>query len=144
MPSEARQAIDTLDISKTRMAALVKEHEAQQRLLKSARSDADREALKKDLHKQDQARLWKHSSAAPCAPCIRATSCRKCSTWFWFNHFNVFQGKGPVRGPVPDYEEYAIRPHVLGKFRELLLATLKHPAMLVYLDNRQNTRRRHQ
>ncbi len=59
-------------------------------------------------------------------------------TWFWFNHFNVFQGKGPVRALIPDYEEQAIRPHVLGKFRDLLLATLTHPAMLIYLDNSQN------
>ena len=59
-------------------------------------------------------------------------------TWFWFNHFNVFEGKGPVRFLVPDYEEQAIRPHVLGKFPDLVKATLMHPAMLVYLDNARN------
>ena len=59
-------------------------------------------------------------------------------TWFWFNHFNVFQGKAQVRLLLADYEERAIRPHVLGKFRDLLMAVLTHPAMLIYLDNAQN------
>jgi len=54
---------------------------------------------------------------------------------FWFNHFNVFQGKGLVRVLVESYEREAIRPHVLGRFRTMLGATAKHPAMLVYLDN---------
>ena len=54
---------------------------------------------------------------------------------FWFNHFNVFQGKGLVRVLVESYEREAIRPHVLGRFRAMLGATAKHPAMLFYLDN---------
>jgi uncharacterized protein (DUF1800 family) len=58
--------------------------------------------------------------------------------WFWLNHFSVFQGKGNIRWLVADYEWNAIRPRALGKFRELVLATLKHPAMLQYLDNAQN------
>jgi len=54
---------------------------------------------------------------------------------FWFNHFNVFQGKGLDRVLVESYEREAIRPHVLGRFRTMLGATAKHPAMLFYLDN---------
>ena len=62
--------------------------------------------------------------------------------WFWMNHFNVYQGKGNLRAMVGDYEERAIRPHALGKFRDLLAATTQHPAMLRYLDNDQNAVRR--
>jgi uncharacterized protein (DUF1800 family) len=54
---------------------------------------------------------------------------------FWFNHFNVFAGKGATRGYVTEYEREAIRPYVLGNFREMLGATAKSPAMLFYLDN---------
>ena len=61
---------------------------------------------------------------------------------FWFNHFNVFENKnvpiqpqGVVRMLLASYERDAIRPHVLGKFKDLLLATARHPAMLYYLDN---------
>jgi uncharacterized protein (DUF1800 family) len=54
---------------------------------------------------------------------------------FWFNHFNVALGKGLDHVLVADYERRAIQPHVLGKFRDLLGAVAKHPAMLFYLDN---------
>jgi len=54
---------------------------------------------------------------------------------FWFNHFNVFFDKGFDRVLVTGYERDAIRPHVLGNFKDLLLATSRHPAMLFYLDN---------
>ena len=56
-------------------------------------------------------------------------------TDFWFNHFNVFIGKGADRWLTTSYEQEAIRPHALGKFRDLLGATASHPAMLFYLDN---------
>jgi uncharacterized protein (DUF1800 family) len=54
---------------------------------------------------------------------------------FWFNHFNVFVYKDVDRWYLIPYERDAIRPHVLGKFRDLLEATAKSPAMLFYLDN---------
>jgi uncharacterized protein (DUF1800 family) len=54
---------------------------------------------------------------------------------FWFNHFNVFQGKNILRVMMGHYEHYAIRPFAMGKFRDLLGATAHHPAMLYYLDN---------
>ena len=57
---------------------------------------------------------------------------------FWFNHFNVFAGKGPTRVYLTEYERDVIRPHVLGKFRDLLGATAHSPAMLFYLDNWQS------
>jgi uncharacterized protein (DUF1800 family) len=56
-------------------------------------------------------------------------------TDFWFNHFNVYAGKGLTRVFITEYEREAIRPHVLGHFRDLLGATAKSPAMLFYLDN---------
>jgi uncharacterized protein (DUF1800 family) len=58
--------------------------------------------------------------------------------WFWLNHFSVYQHKANVRWLIGDYEERAIRPHALGSFKDLVLATLEHPAMLQYLDNQQN------
>jgi uncharacterized protein (DUF1800 family) len=56
-------------------------------------------------------------------------------TDFWFNHFNVFINKGADRYLLTSYERDAIRPHVLGKFEDLLVATAKSPAMMFYLDN---------
>jgi uncharacterized protein (DUF1800 family) len=54
---------------------------------------------------------------------------------FWYNHFNVFAAKGADRWLITQYERDAIRPHAMGKFRDLLEATAKSPAMLFFLDN---------
>jgi uncharacterized protein (DUF1800 family) len=56
-------------------------------------------------------------------------------TDFWFNHFNVYMNKEADQTYTPSYERDVIRTHALGKFRDLLLATAEHPAMLVFLDN---------
>ena len=56
-------------------------------------------------------------------------------TDFWFNHFNVYVGKGPDRLMLANYEQDVIRPRAMGKFEDLLVATAKSPAMLFYLDN---------
>jgi uncharacterized protein (DUF1800 family) len=60
-------------------------------------------------------------------------------TDFWFNHFNIFWPKGAVKWLATDFEMNAIRPNTLGKFKDLLLATAKSPAMLFYLDNFQSS-----
>jgi uncharacterized protein (DUF1800 family) len=54
---------------------------------------------------------------------------------FWFNHFNVFAGKGEDRWFLTSYEREVIQPHTMGKFKDLLTATAKSAAMLFYLDN---------
>lgn len=59
-------------------------------------------------------------------------------TDFWMNHFNVFINKGADRYMLTSYERDVIRPHALGKFKDLLVATAKSPAMLFYLDNWQS------
>ena len=57
---------------------------------------------------------------------------------FWFNHFNVFANKAEDKWLLPSYVRDTIRPHTMGKFEDLLLATAKSPAMLIYLDNFQS------
>ena len=59
-------------------------------------------------------------------------------TEFWFNHLNVFVGKGPVRPFVGHYAVNVIRANALGKFEDVLLASARHPAMLFYLDQAQS------
>ncbi|CAG9164627.1 DUF1800 domain-containing protein [Cupriavidus pinatubonensis] len=67
---------------------------------------------------------------------------REQMTWFWMNHFSVYGYKGQVRWSLPDYEENTIRPRALGKFGDLVLATVTAPAMLEYLDNAQSSANR--
>ncbi|CAN5352619.1 DUF1800 domain-containing protein [soil metagenome] len=59
---------------------------------------------------------------------------------FWFNHFNIAIGKGVDRVLIGPYEEQALRPYLMGNFRDMLGATMHHPAMMFYLDNAQNTK----
>ena len=57
---------------------------------------------------------------------------------FWTNHFNIFIGKNVTRVYLPSYIEETIRPRIFGRFEDLLVATAKSPAMMVYLDNAQS------
>ncbi len=89
---------------------------------------AARQAFLRQLAKEaGEARLW---------PALASSrQLQEVMVDFWFNHFNVFQGKGLGHALVASYEREAIRPFVLGRFRDLLGATAHHPAMLFYLDN---------
>ena len=59
-------------------------------------------------------------------------------TWFWANHLTVSRRRGEVAPLAGDYVREAIRPHVTGRFTSMLLAAMRHPAMLLYLDNAQS------
>lgn len=111
---QRRKQIDTLVSDDEKMAA---QHAYQEELNTLAREAAVRSLLR-DTYSHNQL--------------------REQMTWFWLNHFSVHQGKHNLRAMVGDYEDHAIRPHALGKFRDLLAATVFHPAMLRYLDNEQN------
>ncbi len=58
---------------------------------------------------------------------------------FWSNHFCINANKGGILGIAGAYEREVIRPHVLGRFADMLTAVEQHPAMLIYLDNRLST-----
>ena len=66
---------------------------------------------------------------------------REQMTWFWMNHFSVFSGKANVRWELAEYEEH-LRTRALGRFRDLVMATVTAPAMLEYLDNAQSAANR--
>ena len=110
-------------------------------LKRAADSEPDPDA-RKNARQYYQALLNADARQAASATILRALyapdQLRERLTWFWFNRFNVHQAKGPVRIWVGDYVDTAIRPHALGRFRDLLEATLRHPAMLRYLDNTDN------
>jgi len=59
-------------------------------------------------------------------------------TWFWTNHFSIFARKGNIGAVLDDFDMRTVRPRALGKFRDLLEATMRSPAMLLYLDNQAN------
>ena len=100
---------------------------------KGASSDQNKQAREKYvqvLKEAEKSRLLR-SLSTPC-------QLQEVMVDFWFNHFNVFAGKGLVTVWTGAYEKEAIRPHALGKFRSLVGASARHPAMLFYLDNWRN------
>jgi uncharacterized protein (DUF1800 family) len=104
--------------------------------------DADKEVAKSD-RKEARIRQQVVMREAIEARIVRAIEgprqLQEVLTAFWFNHFNIFRGKGLDNIWTGAFEETAIRPYTMGKFRTLLGATAKHPAMLFYLDNWLNT-----
>jgi len=86
--------------------------------------------MKKTLFREAAARMMRASHSD--APFYERL------VWFWSNHFTVSISAGGLMGLAGVYEREAIRPNILGKFEDLLLAAVKHPAMLVYLDQAQS------
>jgi uncharacterized protein (DUF1800 family) len=105
-----------------------------------AKMSGDKEAVKKEI-KEVYSEVTQQIMAAKLRRNIESPrQLQEVMTDFWFNHFNISINKGPQdRFLIGSFEQTAIRPHALGNFRELLGATAHHPAMLVYLDNWQNT-----
>ncbi|MDZ7281180.1 DUF1800 domain-containing protein [Sphingomonas sanguinis] len=139
LPPAVQAQIDAMRISKERVAALVVETDAMQRDLKAItdpdQKKAAREAYQKAMNGLADEARQRFVLRALYSP----DQLRERMTWFWFNHFNVQAGKRDIRAMVGDYEE-TIRAHALGRYRDLLEATLRHPAMLRYLDNDQNAK----
>ncbi|GHD68258.1 DUF1800 domain-containing protein [Jeongeupia chitinilytica] len=138
LPASVQAQIDAMPISSTGIAALFAQADTLKAAIDAAQSDADKQAAKKAHGAFEQDVLQQAMQRNLLRAIHSPDPLRQKLVWFWFNHFNVFSGKNNGRLLIPDYEENAIRPYALGRFRDLVMATLKHPAMLVYLDNAQN------
>jgi uncharacterized protein (DUF1800 family) len=143
LPAAAQAQIDALTISQKPMPQLLQELEAQRRDYDKAMLDDDAKKAAQRAYQQELNRLAKEAATRSLLRDLYSPNqLQEQMTWFWMNHFSVHQGKANLRAMVGDYEEHAIRPHALGKFRDLLSATLHHPAMIRYLDNEQNAANR--
>lgn len=138
LPPAAQTEIDAMAISRQPMTALaidlIERGRAANQIADLDAKHAAQQAYQQtmnDLARQGAARQILRDLYSP-------AQLREQMNWFWFNHFNVQQSKADIRMMVADYEDRAIRPHALGRFRDLLSATLHHPAMLRYLDNAEN------
>ena len=143
LPAAAQAQIDAMTITQTPMPQLVRELEQQRKDYDKAMSDDEAKKAAQRAYQQEMTRLAKEAATRSLLRDLYSPNqLQEQMTWFWMNHFNVHQAKSNVRVLVGDYEENAIRPHALGKFRDLLAATLRHPAMIRYLDNEQNAANR--
>jgi uncharacterized protein (DUF1800 family) len=138
LPPAAAAQIQALTLSQQPLDALVRQMEAQNQAA-NALTDPDQKKAAQQAYQQAMNDLARQAATRSLLRDLYAPDqLKEQLTWFWMNHFNVHQAKANVRAMIGDYEESAIRPHALGRFRDLLEATLKHPAMLRYLDNADN------
>lgn len=134
--------VASAEIIHKKSADLIKEF----RLVIAQNNAARKEANSKDASKEEQAMKQKHIKVVADqifkTRLVRALDSERqlqeVMVDFWYNHFNISINKGLDHVLIGVYEEQAIRPNALGRFRDILGATCYHPAMLFYLDNWQN------
>ena len=137
LPPAAAQAIAAMRISRQPMAQIVMDMAERRRANKAltdpeAKAAADKawQADMNDLHREVVTRDILRALYSPAQLAEQLT-------WFWANHFSVHAQKREIRAMLSGWDD-ALRSHALGRFRDLLGATVMQPAMLQYLDNDQN------
>jgi uncharacterized protein (DUF1800 family) len=140
LPPEAQAQIAAMEISQKSLMAINLEVRDMQKAAQAVKGTPDFEAAQKAYQQKLNQLAHEAQTRSLLRDLYSKNQLKEQLTWFWMNHFNVSQNKDEIRALVGDYEETAIRPHVLGKFRDLLAATVVHPAMLQYLDNFQNAK----
>ena len=142
LPPAVQAQIDAMTISQMPLDQLVMSMEQKRKESAAVMDDMAKQQSQKD-YQQELNRLAREAATRSLLLDVYSTNqLQQQLSWFWLNHFSVHQGKHNLRAMVGDYEANAIAPHALGKFRDLLGATVHHPAMLRYLDNEANAVKR--
>ena len=136
-PSIATQ-IAAMEISRAKPEQLLADVNAQYKVINAMPDGPDKEASRKTLNDHGNKLAYETIRRNLLRAVYSPAQLQEQMVWFWLNHFSVFQYKANLRWLIGDYVETAIRPHVFGHFKDLVMATLEHPAMLQYLDNNQN------
>jgi len=138
LPVPIAAEIAALEISHPDPAKWLADVNAQYKVINAMPDGADKEQARKTINERGNKLAYEAIRRDLLRAVYSPAQLQEQMVWFWLNHFSVFQYKANLRWLVGDYEERAIRPHVFGHFKDLVMATLQHPAMLQYLDNNQN------
>jgi uncharacterized protein (DUF1800 family) len=138
LPDAIASQIDAMGVSHVDVAQQLAGVQASYKSINAMPDGADKEQARKVLNDAGNKLAYEAIRRDLLRAVYSPSQLQEQMVWFWLNHFSVHQYKGNLRWLIGDYEEHAIRPHAFGHFRELVLATLEHPAMLQYLDNQQN------
>jgi uncharacterized protein (DUF1800 family) len=137
LPDPIARQIAAMTISTTPATQLAVQLEQRAREARAAPDEETRQAGIKEVQAEYE-RLAREAQARNLLRDLYSPAqLQEQMTWFWLNHFSVFRGKHNLRVLVADYDD-TVRRHALGRFRDLLAATIHHPAMLRYLDNENN------
>ena len=138
LPAPIAAEIAALEVSHADPAKWLAEVNARYKLINAMPDGADKEQARKAINDRGNKLAYEGIRRDLLRAVYSPAQLQEQMVWFWLNHFSVFQYKANLRWLVGDYEERAIRPHVFGHFKDLVMASLQHPAMLQYLDNNQN------
>ncbi|BFI95800.1 MAG: DUF1800 domain-containing protein [Rhodanobacter sp.] len=140
LPPQVAAQINALPVVNTPLPELLADFRDSQQRYKKMPAGPDKDTAKKALQQYRRALSQQAAQAELLHAVYGGDQLKEQLVWFWLNHFSVYADKGPVRVFAANYEEQAIRPHALGKFKDLVMATLQSPAMLVFLDNVHNVK----
>ena len=139
LPPAIQATIDAMPIARQPMGQLAVEMETLRRSAPRTASVDDRLGVRRAYTERMKDYTYQSIDRSLLRDIYSPDQLREQMTWFWFNHFNVRISHLLLAVMVTDYEEKTIRPRALGKFCDLVNATLRHPAMLIYLNNTANT-----
>jgi len=138
LPTEIQHRIDAMSISKESAQDAFIAAREYQLSVKRMPDGAEKNQARKTTQRIPRTRARETAERATLRALYSRAQLQEQMTWFWMNHFNVYSEKGNIGAVISDYEDRAIRSNALGKFRDLLEATIRSPAMMVYLDNYYN------
>ncbi len=141
LPAEAQAQIDAMDLSRQSAVAWAQALDRQRRDTDATTDPEAQQAARKATRQQAEKLAREAGSRFLLRALYSPHQLQEQLTWFWFNHFNIYERKGQLGVMVGDYEQ-RLRTHALGRFRDLLVASATHAAMLRYLDNEQNAAKR--
>jgi uncharacterized protein (DUF1800 family) len=138
LPSPIQAMIDDYDVIKTPPQELLATYRDKRKQMGQSPGDTASVAARKELGAFRQ-KLYAEDASVPLLHAIYGSDqLKEQVVWFWLNHFSIYVRKGGVGLVTADYVEHTIRPHAMGKFKDLVMASLQSPAMLQYLDNAKN------
>lgn len=138
LPPSIEAQIEEMRITREPMIQIVREMDLEKHNINAISDLQMRKAASSSFRKKMIALSEETKKRAIFRYLYSADQIREQMTWFWFNHFNVDARKRDIWTMASNYED-VIRDHSLGRFRDLIEATLRHPAMLRYLDNDQSS-----
>jgi uncharacterized protein (DUF1800 family) len=141
LPAAVQSQVNALMLNQQDMPAWTMEMERRRRDADAIGED-EAKKVAQQAWQQDMNRLARDAATRSLLNALYSPhQLREQLVWFWFNHFNVHQYKSNLRVMVGDYEN-RLRAHALGRFRDLLITSATHAAMIRYLDNEQNAANR--
>ncbi len=136
-PDAVASAIRAMPLLAEKADARIQANRAEQQRINALPSEDDKQKARQALNQVGNDVVYQTTKRHILRALDAPSQLREQMTWFWMNHFSVLSGKANVRWTLAEYEE-SVRAHALGKFQDLVLATVTSPAMLEYLDNAQS------